>query len=214
MKIIILLSCLFFAACKTPYYNSVNNMQAQPASITLTNGTQLNGKISVKIINEYYGAERVRFAEGTKKEYKDYKLDEIKSLFINGANYFVKTIVGNSFNRDIKKFVKEISQLGGRMALFENETVTKNTNNNIKETSTEYFIQLPNSTSDIYSVLSSKFTPKFDEKMSGYVQDCPALAEKIKSKDKDYFYPFLLSDNSIRRKAVLLQIINEYNSCK
>jgi hypothetical protein len=87
-------------------------MQGQPASITLTNGTQLNGKVSVKIINDYYGAERISFAEGTSKEYINYKLDEIKSLFINGATYFVKTIVGGSFNRDIKKFVKEISQPG------------------------------------------------------------------------------------------------------
>jgi hypothetical protein len=214
MKLVILISCLFFAACKAPYYNSVNNMQGQPASITLANGTQLNGKVSVRIINEFYGAERVQFAEGTEKEYKDYKLAEIKSMFINGSTYCVKTIAGGSFNRDIKKFVKEISQSSGRMALYENETVTRNTTTNTNETSTQYFIQLPSSDTDVFSVLSSKFTPKFDEKMSSYVEDCPVLAEKIRSKNKDYFYPFLLSDNSIRRKAVLLQIINEYNSCK
>lgn len=189
-------------------------MQGQPASITLADGKQLNGKVSVKIINEYYGAERVSFAEGTEKEYKDYKLAEIKSLFINGSTYCVKTIASNGNGRDVKKFVKEISQAGGRMALYENEMVTRNTTTNASETTTQYFIQLPTSTTEIYSVLSSKFTPKFDEKMSSYVDDCPTLAEKIRSKNKDYFYPFLLSDNSIRRKAVLMQIINEYNSCK
>jgi hypothetical protein len=215
MKITILLSCLFFAACNAPYYTTVNDMNAQPASITLTNGTQLNGKVSVKITNNYYKAERVLFAEGAEKEYKKYTLADVKSLYINGATYYVKKIVGNSFNRDVKRFVKEISQPGGRMALYENEVVTKNSSSNIDEIKTGYFIQLPNAAdNEIFNVLSTKFTPSFDDKMSSYVQDCPTLAEKIKSKNKDYFYPFMLSDNSIRRKAVLLQIINDYNVCK
>jgi hypothetical protein len=215
MKTIVILSCLFFAACNAPYYITVNDMNGQPASITLTNGTQLNGKVSVKILNNYYGAERLLFAEGTAKEYKDYKLSEVKLMYINGATYYVKKIVGNSFNRDVKRFVKEISQPGGRMALYENEVVTKNSSSNIDEIKTGYFIQLPNAAdNEIFNVLSTKFTPSFNDKMSSYVQDCPTLAEKIKSKNKDYFYPFMLSDNSIRRKAVLLQIINDYNVCK
>lgn len=219
MKIVILaLSiCIVFTNCNTPYYAGVNDMKGQPASLTLNTGVLLNGKINVKITNNYYAAEIVEFAEGTDKEYKFYKLKDIKLLYINGSNYYVKTIAGynTNNNRDAQRFVKEISQPGGRMTLYENETITKNTTTNATETKTQFFVQLPNEpNNEIYNIESSKFTPKFDEKMSSYVQDCPALVEKIRSKNKDYFYPFLLSDNSVRRKAVLLQIINEYNSCR
>ncbi len=219
--IILLSISFFFANCNTPYYSTVNDMRGQVASITLANDTMLNGKINVKILSNYYDANRISFAEGSSKEYKNYMLNEIKSMYINGANYYVKTIVGNAINRDVQKFVKEISQPGGKMHLYEIENITDNntnngnTNNNTSNKKIQYLVQLPNTTNNqIYYVESSKFTPNFDGKMSSYVQDCPALAEKIKSKNKDYFYPFLLSDNSPRRKAVLLQIINEYNSCK
>jgi hypothetical protein len=215
MKIIFLLSCLFFAACNTPYYSSVNDMNAQPASITLASGVQINGKVSVKITNNYYNTERVLFAEGAEKEYKKYTLAEVKSLYINGATYYVKTIVSTGNSRNVQRFVKEISLPGGRMALYENEVVTRNDNASTNETKLQYFVQLPNATSnEVYNIATNKFTPNFDDKMSSYVQDCPALAEKIKSKDKAYFYPFLVNDNSPRRKSVLLQIINDYNNCK
>jgi hypothetical protein len=215
MKISLSIMVLFFAACNSPYYTTVNDMKGQPASITLANGTQLNGKINVKIVSSYYTAHRISFAEGAEKEYKKYSLADIKSLYINGATYYVKTIVSTSNNKDVQRFLKEISLPGGRMALYENEVVFKNNENNTNETKLQYFVQLPNtSNNDVYNISSNKFTPNFDDKMSSYVQDCAALADKIKSKDKAYFYPFLVNDNSPRRKAVLLQIINDYNNCK
>lgn len=213
--ILIVSIAIFFTNCNAPYYASVNDMRGQPASLTLTNGTMLNGKINARLLGSYYTANRIAFAEGTSKEYVNYTLADIKSMYINGGTYFVKTIVGNAVNRDVQKFVKEISVPGSRISLFEIELVTKNNTNNTNDVKTQFFIQLPNANNnEIFDVASSKFTPKFDEKMSSYVQDCPALVEKIQSKSKDYFYPFLLSDNSPRRKAVLLQIINEYNNCK
>jgi hypothetical protein len=215
MKSILFILLFFLVACNTPYYTTVNDMRGQPASITLANGTQLNGKINVKIVSSYYYADRISFAEGAEKEYKKYNLADIRSLYINGATYFVKTIVSTSNSKDVKRFLKEISLPGGRMALYENEVVTKNNESNTNETKLQYFVQLPNTTNDeVYNIASNKFTPNFDEKMSSYVQDCAALADKIKSKDKAYFYPFLVNDNSPRRKAVLLQIINAYNNCK
>jgi hypothetical protein len=190
-------------------------MRGQPASITLVNGTQLNGKVSVKLINSYYKTDKLMFAEGAEKEYKTYLLPEIKSMYINGATYYVKTIVSSTVYRDEQKFVKEISLPGGKMALYENELVTRNDNSNVNETKVQYFVQLPNATgNEVYNIASNKFTPNFDDKMSSYVQDCLPLAEKIRSKDKAYFYPFLVNDNSPRRKSVLLQIINDYNNCK
>jgi hypothetical protein len=54
--------------------------------------------------------------------------------------------------------------------------------------------------------------PGFEEKMSALVADCPVLAKKIKSKEKDYFIPFT-SFKASKHPDVLMKIITEYNQC-
>lgn len=122
----------------------------------------------------------------------------------------MKPVIGDAAIR----FVKLLTVDGGKMNLFEYEKITTNTSNNNNKV-IEYYVQLPNDNSNkIYNIESSKFTPNFDDKMSAYVADCSLLAAKIKARDKDYFYPFVVNNGVLRRKAVLLQIINEYNTCK
>jgi hypothetical protein len=215
MKIIIFITIIFTTACGLPYYNTVNAMNGQPASITLTNGTLLNGKMSVKMVNNYYTADKISFAKGTNRANVKYNLNDIKSMYINGATYYVKTIVSTTISRDVQRFVKEISQPTGRMAWYENEVVAKNNTTNVNETKLQSFVQLPNAiNNEVHNIVTTKCTLNFDNKMSSYVLDCNVLAEKIKSKDKDYYYPFLVNDNSPRRKSVLLQIINDYDNYK
>jgi hypothetical protein len=59
---------------------------------------------------------------------------------------------------------------------------------------------------------SSALLPQFEEKMSKIVDDCPALAEKIRLKEKGYFIP-MTSFKLKKHPEVLLKIINEYNNC-
>ncbi|NRF40090.1 hypothetical protein [Pedobacter foliorum] len=211
-----LLLIFFFTSCSTPYYSTVNNMNEQPASLVLANGSKLNGKISVRTFDNYSSVSRIQFSEGASNIYKDYFVKDIKSVYINGSTYCVKIIIGSNFwGGSAVRFVKRLTQPGGRMDLYQNEVVNKNSQSGKSETVTEYYLQLPgDNRNEIYNLESKKFTPDFNIKMSSYVQDCPVLAVKIKEKDRDYFYPFIVNNGELRRKAVLLQIINDYNNCK
>jgi hypothetical protein len=213
--LMLLLNCLLFFACNSPYYTSVNKMRSQPATLTLTNGTVIDGKVSVNANSNFINVTKIQFATGAEKEYKEYFINDIKSLFINGSTYCVKLLINNALSSDVFQFVKLLSSPNSKMELYQNDVVKKVNRSTTKETTVQYYLQLPGAThNEVYNVESGKFTPNFDDKMSAIVQDCPNLADKIKSKDKDYFYPYLLSNGELRRKAVLIQIINDYNSCK
>jgi hypothetical protein len=192
-------------------------MRGQVATLTLNNGTVLDGKLNINANSNFINITKVQFAEGTEKEYKDYFTSDIKTVFYNGNTYAVKLLITNAFSSDINRFVKLINKPGSKIELYEYELPAQSQNlnggNGTAEKQMQYFLQLPNTAhNEIYNIESAKFIPNFDDKMSAIVQDCPALAEKIKSKNKDYFYPFL--SNAMRRKTVLLQIVNEYNNCK
>ncbi|MCP9753525.1 hypothetical protein [Ferruginibacter sp. HRS2-29] len=203
-------------ACNTPYYSSANNMSGQPATLNLNSGKQLQGKISVRSFDNYSSVSRVQFAEGTDKNYQEYSLSDIQSVYLNGGTYCVKKLIGSNFwSGNALRFVQQLTPPGGRIDLFQHEKMVKNSTTGKDEKQVEYYLQLPGAVNnEIFNLESGKFTPNFDDKMSAYVKDCPALAAKIKSKDKDYFYPFVVNNGDLRRKAVLLQIIHDYNTCK
>jgi hypothetical protein len=215
-KILALLFIWLSTGCKAPYYNSVNNMSGQPATLYLNNGTQLQGKMSIRSFDNYSSVSRIQFAEGTSKNYQDYAIEDIRSVYLNGGSYYVKMLVGSNFwGGDAMRFVQQLSAPGSKMELFQHEKMVKNTTTTKEEKQVEYYLQLPGALrNEVFNVESGKFTPNFDDKMSAYVNDCPALAAKIKSKNKDYFYPFVVNNGELRRKAVLLQIINDYNNCQ
>lgn len=208
---IVLLVLLF--GCSTPYYASVNNMGGQPATLTLTNGEVLKGKIQIRTFDSYSTISNIAFAEGVSKTYKTYALNEIDFLFFNGSNYSVKNLKGNEmWGGNALRFIKELTPAGSNLQLFEHEVISKSTDGKeIKES--QLFVQLPDNTRDVYNAQSEKFIPNFDEKVSASISSCPALAKKIKAKDKDFFYAFV-NQGSLRRKQVWMNIVNEYNNCK
>ena len=213
MKPYQLLLFVLLWGCNTPYYATVNNMGAQPATLTLTNGQVLNGKIQIRTFDSYSTISNVAFAEGISKTYKTYYLNEIDFLFFNGSNYSVKNLKGNDmWGGNALRFIKELTPAGSKLQLFEHETISKGTDGKeIKET--QLFVQLPGNTRDVYNAQSEKFIPNFDEKVAPYTAACMALTTKIKTKDKDFFYAFV-NQGALRRKQVWMNIVNEYNNCK
>ncbi len=204
---------LAFMACNTPYYASVNNMAGQPATLTLTNGQVLSGKIQVSAFDSYSTIGNVAFAEGVSTAYKTYYLNEIDFLFFNGSNYSVKNLKGNEmWGGNALRFIKELTPAGSRLQLFEHESISRGTDGKeIKET--QLFVQLPENSRDVYNAQSEKFIPNFDDKVAHYTSSCPAVADKIKAKNKDFFYAFV-NKGALRRKQVWMNIVNEYNHCK
>jgi hypothetical protein len=75
------------------------------------------------------------------------------------------------------------------------------------------YVQLPNNKSDVYDAQSDWFIPNFNEKTANYFQDCPVLFQKIKNKQKGYFYA-LVNQGEIQRKQVWMNIWNDYNKYK
>ncbi|SDJ72135.1 hypothetical protein SAMN04487898_10491 [Pedobacter sp. ok626] len=213
MKPYQLLLFVLLWGCNTPYYATVNNMGAQPATLTLTSGQVLNGKIQIRTFDSYSTISNVAFAEGVSKTYKTYYLNEIDFLFFNGSNYSVKNLKGNDmWGGNALRFIKELTPAGSKLQLFEHETISKGTDGKeVKET--QLFVQLPGNTRDVYNAQSEKFIPNFDEKVAPYTTACIALTNKIKAKDKDFFYAFV-NQGAVRRKQVWMNIVNEYNNCK
>lgn len=202
-----------FNACNTPYYAGVNNMGGQPATLTLTNGQVLTGKIQIRSFDSYSTIGNIAFAEGVSKEYKTYDLNMIDFLFFNGSNYSVKNLKGNEmWGGNALRFVKELTQANGKLQLFEHESISKTTNGQATK-EMQLFVQLPGNQRDVYNAQGDKFIPNFDSKVSTYLATCPALADKIKAKDPNFFYAFV-NQGETRRKQVWMNIVNEFNNCR
>ncbi|MEP6674454.1 MAG: hypothetical protein ABJA78_04845, partial [Ferruginibacter sp.] len=132
------------------------------------------------------------------------------------TNYFEPKMLGQGGSVTIpsrKTMVKRLTAAGSKMGMYEYDghSSDKNANGYIDyKTVPVYFIQLPHSTDDkVYQFSDNKFTPHFDSRVSNLVADNPALAEKIKSKNKEYFYAFVTEDK--HQYNVWWNIVTEYN---
>lgn len=188
-------------------------MSGQPATLTLNNGQVLMGKIQIRSFDSYSTIRNIAFAKGVSKEYATYGLNEIDFLFFNGCNYSVKNLKGNEmWGGNALRFIKELTPANDKLQLFEHETISKGTDGKeVKEA--QLFVQLPGSQRDVYNVQGDKFIPNFDDKVSTYLASCPALANKIKAKDPNFFYAFV-NQGATKRKQVWMNIVNEFNNCK
>ena len=195
---------------------AINNQYAQPATLFMSDSVVLYGKLLLGkkdwSLNNDIG---IHFFENGSKKAKFLKPDEIKG-FQMGDSYYEPKFLGpvGSVNTPLKKtIVKRLTPNGSKMALYEyfSHSSTKNGQGYVEYKDIDVlFVQLPNTKDDkIYQFNDNKFVPKFESKVSALVADKPELAEKIKSKNKDYFYAFV-SEQSHQNK-VWWNIINEYN---
>ncbi|MBA2250210.1 MAG: LamG domain-containing protein [Chitinophagaceae bacterium] len=193
----------------------INNNAAQAATLYISDSTVLYGKLLLgkkdwSLSNDTY----IRFFEGNSKKVKYYKPEEIKGFQMGDSYYEPKQLGNGPVNVPYKKtMVKRLTPPGSKMAMYEynTHTVTKtSTGYSEYKNMVAYFVQLPNTTDGkVYQFSDNKFTPKFETKVSAMVQDKPALADKIKNKDKEFFYSFVTQDT--HQLEVWWNIINEYN---
>jgi hypothetical protein len=194
----------------------INNDYAQPATLIINDSTVLYGKLLLAKKDWSLSAEiGIRFFENGSRKMKYYKTEEIKG-FKMGTNYFVPKFLGQGSAASIpsrKTMVRVITPEGSRMKMYEYiaQSNTKNPSGYVQYQSTPiHFIEIPGSKDDkVYQFSDNKFVPHFDTRVSNMVADKPALADKIKSKDKNYFYQ-QISELSHQEK-VWWNIVNEYN---
>jgi hypothetical protein len=189
---------------------------AQEAKLFINDSTVLHGKLFLAKKNWSFNNEiGIHFFEnGTKKD-KYYKPEEIMGFQMGNSYYEPKFLNGGgAVNTPIvKTMVKRLTPEGSKMAMYEyfSHTGKKNGQGFIEyKDELVYYVQLPNTKNDrIYQFSDNKFVPKFDSKVSSMVADKPELAEKIRSKNKEYFYA-LITEQAHQNK-VWWNIINEYN---
>ena len=214
MKYIVLLSILFTTySCNTSYQN-VNNIRGQAAILKFKNGQTLQGNIHIESLSDYSGVRNVLFAEGNSNNYTSYPILDIDEMFYNGSTYAVRRIVGpEMFGGNGIRFIRQITQPNPKgFHLYESESKEMLAGGKV-QIEMHLYVQLPNNKSDVYDAQSDWFIPNFNEKTANYFQDCPVLFQKIKNKQKGYFYA-LVNQGEIQRKQVWMNIWNDYNKYK
>jgi hypothetical protein len=202
---LILSSCASSAYFKTP-----NDVNKRNGTIYFEDGTVKKGMITILLENAYPEVNVIKFIPEGDTISRDINIKEIKSYFIDGNTYMPKLIYLD-FKEHHFLFVKRLTGENARMQLYELHQLYKSTSDG--QETTDYFISLPSfSKYEVTDINSIKLIPLFDIKMGDYVSDCPALANKIRSKEKRYYYTF----TALRPKKleVIERIVKEYNSCK
>ena len=226
-KIFNLLAAVIFSvtivSCSGPSFNTINSMNNINGTVYLKDGKEMNGLLSTTLNNSFNKNNYIQFSENG-KEKKKISIQEIKAISVRNNYYEPKLIDQGSWSSDQLLFVKRITKDGSRIQLYElMEQRTRdnyNRNNRYNTGSSQvvdeysYYVSLPGQDAyQAWNVEGKHFTPNFENKMSDYVKDCPALAEKIQRKDKGYFYA-QVSFISEKRIETLMNIIEEYNRCK
>lgn len=213
-----LLFCLILlSGCRsTSYFATPNDLRKQKVILYMKDGQRLPGELSISFEN-YYSANInynpvVIFTPEGKNETETIKLNDIAGYSVGAYFYALKKVdlyMNNTFRL---LFVKRLTGENSKIQLY--ELYESGRGNYSGESQYSYYLSLPS-----YDPLQTMNTrgigllPSFDQKMSEIVSDCPALAEKIRLKEKGYFIPQVTFAIK-KHPEVLLKIINEYNNCK
>jgi hypothetical protein len=211
-KIFLGIMVIFLISCNSSFYNNVNDMGGQPATLYLKNGNVLNGKLEIRSFDEFSSVQKITFSEGNTNRYQWFYPKDIEGIYFNGANYSLELIQAmDMWNKRAYKFLKNITPNQGKMQIFEDEYTQKNSFGNIEKV-TKMYIKLPNN-EGVFDAQSDRFVPNFNEKVSRYLSDCPSVSSRILNKEKEFSYAFV-NQGEVQRKQVWMNIVFEYNQCK
>jgi hypothetical protein len=201
------------AGCKTSsYFKNSNDVLKKYGTIYFINGKEKSGLISVQFETGKEATNYIDFLPEGEITAEKIDATTVKAYTING-DYFVPKKIDLYFTGIYNLlFVKRLTIEKSRIHLYELHQLYKSSDTG--EDLYFYFISLPeHGMYDVWNTYSKNLVPYFDFKMSKIVEDCPELAEKIKSKKKGYFFP-QVNFNNFKKAAVLKKIIEEYNLCK
>ena len=211
-KIFLGIMVMFLISCNSSFYNNVNDMGGQPATLYLKNGNVLNGKLEIRSFDEFSSVQKITFSEGNTNRYQWFYPKDIEGIYFNGAKYSLELIQAmDMWNKRAYKFLKNITPNQGKMQIFEDEYTQKNSFGNIEKV-TKLYIKLPNN-EGVFDAQSDRFVPNFNEKVSRYLSDCPSVSYRILNKVKEFSYAFV-NQGEVQRKQVWMNIVFEYNQCK
>ena len=219
MKYLTLLftAAVLMTSCKSPYFTSANSMRNINGTVYLKNGSELTGPLSSSL-ESYSSRGYIEFAGKDNKKAQRIPVSEIKGVSVRN-NYYEPKLIDMGFgSRDQVLLVKKLTKENSRINLYElhERRTSSSSYNNRRTYETDYYsyyVTLPGQSEEAWNIEGRHLTPNFENKMSDLVKDCPALAEKIRRKDKGYFYA-QVSLVQEKRIETLMTIIDEYNKCK
>lgn len=214
-----LLTFLLVAGCKsTSYFSTGNDLRQRHVTLYRVGKDTIPGQLTVSLEDTYHirnGAaypSYVEFKPDGKDSSQRIPLDQISGYRLETTFYALKTvdISMNGFQRLL--FLRQLTPDNSKIALYElHESGQANATG---ESLYSYYLSLPGAKPrETVNTRGAQIIPGFEVKMSQIVADCPALAEKIRTKEKGYFIPFV-SFGVKKHPEVLLRIIDEYNHCQ
>lgn len=180
--------------------------------INLNDGTTVEGDIQFKPAYP----DEVEIKKVPTEPYYKYKTKEVKSFDIDSNTYEPKIAKGGEVRFSNKPvFMEAVAHVTTGLNMYiehfqEKVKYAMNVPLKGSEIMTLY-VSLPGNTEEVYDLNATKFIPKFDDKVSKFVADCPALAQKIQNKEKGYFYNLM---NQQKAPDIWTTIVLEYAKCK
>ena len=222
--VFLVFSVIVLASCKAPFFNTANNMRLINGTVYTKDGREIPGQVTVNL--EQFRASRTQVTVLTRdsKQPQVFPITEVKGINIRSDYYEPKLIdMGGLGNNDEFRFVKRMTKEGSKIQMYELfQQVTRQANNRFngggnsyQTPEYSYYIVTPAHTRQMpaWNIEGRRLSPNFEDKMSEIVKSCPSLAEKIKTKEKGYFYA-QVSFNGTKRIETMLGIIDEFNKCQ
>ncbi|MFT3933766.1 MAG: hypothetical protein QM726_09145 [Chitinophagaceae bacterium] len=216
MKILSILSiCLLIIAtgCKPgSFFKTPNEVSKMQGIIRFMDGTQKEGLITINFGREHPGERYEWVVLNTAQGEEKFKAQSIEYYKIGEDYYYPKTVELYFDGTMRLLFVKRLTKENARIQMYElfeesRESIDGQGNNYY------YFIAPANLLRlEAWNIFGKSLRPDFNYKMSMLVKDCPALADKILTKQKKYDMPQVLGFNA--KVEVVKRIVDEYNNCK
>lgn len=203
IKQVLLVGLLLFviSGCKmVAYFHTSNDMFGQDGTVYLEDGTEKNGEITIFFETDHEPKNFIELKSNGNSE--KIFIKEIKGYKIKDK-YYVPRLVdlnGNGINHLL--FVQRLTKEKSKIHLY--ELYQRNQGNNAYgEDIYSYYISLPTLAKyEVWNASSKYLVPRFEEKMSKIVSDCPSLANKIQQENNGYFYGQATLSNQKKLKCL------------
>jgi len=206
-----IIAWVFTSGCVSSYFATPNDVFLRHATIYFDSGTQKTGEITVQFENGVTSNRYVTLYNKDLHQSEQINVDTVKYYQLNNDVYVPKKIDFNFDGTYHFLFVKRLTEENSKIHLYELHQDYKT--NATGEDKRLYFISFPLfSKYEVWATYSKNLFPDFADKMSRQLADCPALAEKVRSKTKGYFIASQVIPESTKL-GVYKRIIEEYNSC-
>ncbi len=170
-----------------------------------------NGESAVGIVAyDLFAPGKVAILPENDSKTSRYNSDEVKEFTIDGEHYYsLKTKSGEIKVANNHIFLKSLVPDSFKMKVLLGEAQPPvSTTENVPIVRTYYALMPGDETA--YALNELKFTPF--KKVAGYLSDCPAIVEKINTKEKGFSLPLVATDEI--RLEVFKKVAAEYHSCQ